>query len=105
MQVSEGQEDDLPTLNIGFVGCGWFGMRAHLPALLKLERGSAKSRGFGVKLAACVIRSPDARRQFAKKLGKSSAEVNYGVFALILRPPSGGVVYYSAVGRELTYHW
>jgi predicted dehydrogenase len=85
MQVFEDQDQDLPTLNIGFVGCGWFGMRAHLPALLKLERGSAKSRGFGVKLAACVIRSPDARRQFAKKLGKSSAEVMYAKLAPVLK--------------------
>ena len=33
-------DNALPHLRLGLIGCGWFSQRAHIPALLKLEKGS-----------------------------------------------------------------
>lgn len=60
--------DDDRTLRVALVGCGWFAVRAHLPALQKLER--AKALGFQVSLYALCSRSQASAERASKKLDK-----------------------------------
>lgn len=71
----EANQREFPTLRVGLVGCGFFGLRAHLPALQRLSRGSGGGWGFRVELTACVARSEESRKRIMKRLGKASTEV------------------------------
>jgi predicted dehydrogenase len=56
MAIGESADAGRP-LRLALVGCGWFAVRAHLPALEKLERTSTKALGFRVCLYALCSRS------------------------------------------------
>ena len=56
MAMDESADAGRP-LRLALVGCGWFAVRAHLPALEKLERTSTKALGFRVCLYALCSRS------------------------------------------------
>ena len=60
--------DDSRTLGVALVGCGWFAVRAHLPALQKLERTSYKALGFRVCLVALCSRSQENIERASKRL-------------------------------------
>ena len=62
--------DDSRTLGVALVGCGWFAVRAHLPALQKLERTSYKALGFRVRLIALCSRSQGNIERASKRLDK-----------------------------------
>ena len=57
-------------MRVALVGCGWFALRAHLPALQKLERVSEQALGFRVSLYALCSRSPDNIQKAVKRLDK-----------------------------------
>ena len=56
-EVAGEPADAAGPLRVALVGCGWFAVRAHLPALQKLERTSATALGFRVSLYALCSRS------------------------------------------------
>jgi hypothetical protein len=68
-EEEKGQACSLPILRVALVGCGWFSLRAHLPALQKLTK--AKGRAYRVELAACVARSDASVKNLRRRLGKS----------------------------------
>ena len=73
-------------LRVGVVGCGgFFATRAHLPALRQLEAGSARTRGFGVRVVALCARSDASLDQAERRLGpRASAKTKQR------QPPPGG---------------
>jgi predicted dehydrogenase len=66
----EGMEETHRTLRVALVGCGWFAVRAHLPALQKLERTSPKALGFQVSLYALCSRTQANVERASKRLDK-----------------------------------
>jgi len=69
----EGQACSLPILRVALVGCGWFSLRAHLPALQRLTK--AKGKAYRVELAACVARSDASVKNLRRRLGKSEVKI------------------------------
>jgi hypothetical protein len=63
----------LPILRVALVGCGWFSLRAHLPALQRLTK--AKGKAYRVELAACVARSDASVKNLRRRLGKSEVKI------------------------------
>ncbi|KAJ1473606.1 hypothetical protein T484DRAFT_1912720, partial [Baffinella frigidus] len=57
MSLTASPEDTLPLLRVALVGCGWFAVRGHLPALQRLSRAAPRARGFRVELVALCSRS------------------------------------------------
>lgn len=67
MAMDESADAGRP-LRLALVGCGWFAVRAHLPALEKLERTSTKALGFRVCLYALCSRSAANVERARKRL-------------------------------------
>jgi hypothetical protein len=67
------EEQPKPTrkLGIALVGCGWFGLRAHLPALTKLEQSTAST--LGVRLVAICSRTQASLAKAAKRIDHTVA--------------------------------
>ena len=57
-----------PHLRIGLIGCGWFTRRAHIPALLKLQKRSSASLKFTFSVVAIWSRSKASRERAAHML-------------------------------------
>ena len=56
-------------LRVGLVGCSWFALRAHIPALLALEQGGC--RGFAVRIEAVCSRTRKSMAKAEAKIGRS----------------------------------
>ena len=61
-------------LQVALVGCGWFVVRAHLPALQKLESISSKALGFRIRLYALCSRSQTNVDRACKKLDQDKRQ-------------------------------
>ena len=66
--------DEPRRLQVALVGCGWFAVRAHLPALQKLERTSSKALGFRIRLYALCSRSQTNVDRACKKLDQDKRQ-------------------------------
>ena len=55
-------------LRVGLVGCSWFALRAHIPALLALEQGGC--RGFSVRIEAVCSRTRKSMAKAEAKIGR-----------------------------------
>ena len=79
----EGQACSLPILRVALVGCGWFSLRAHLPALQRLTK--AKGKAYRVELAACVARSDASVKNLRRRLGKSEVKIPHQLLSSSLQ--------------------
>ena len=67
--MSATRRTDRQPLRIGLVGCSWFALRAHIPALLSLEQ--AGCRGFSVRLEAVCSRTRKSMAKAEAKIGRT----------------------------------
>eukprot|EP00750_Incisomonas_marina_P000449 INCI1038.2.p1 GENE.INCI1038.2~~INCI1038.2.p1 ORF type:complete len:996 (+),score=127.19 INCI1038.2:22-2988(+) len=84
-----------PHLRVGLLGCGWFSRRAHVPALLKLERRSAHSLGLSLQIEAICSRSQASLDAVSKLLndGKRRRDIRqYTSQSAFLADPAVDVV-------------
>ena len=67
-------------LRVGLVGCSWFALRAHIPALLALEQGGC--RGFAVRIEAVCSRTRWLRSRAAER-SQSGGGASLGAAAAV----------------------
>ena len=58
-----------PTVRLGLVGCSWFALRAHIPALLALEQPQ-RGRPWAVRLAAVCSRTRKSAAKAEARAGR-----------------------------------
>ena len=62
--------DTRPTIRLGLVGCSWFALRAHIPALLALEQPH-RGREWCVRLAAVCSRTRKSTAKAEARAGRT----------------------------------
>ena len=66
-----GGDPTMEPLRVGLCGCSWFALRAHVPALLALERAGGGCRGFAVRVDAVCSRTKKSMAKAEAKLGRA----------------------------------